>query len=129
MLALLAFLLGNTKNILIIAVGVASCLTRDGRGMNAAPPVPPGGRSAGTRHQTNVCAPSQAEAASPVPSGERSGYKMDGGNGFHRCPNGARRGGDGNKWILRSAKVDVDDISKNIQIQAKERTIHSKQAY
>ena len=35
MLALLAFLLGNTKNILIIAVGVASYLTRDGRGMNA----------------------------------------------------------------------------------------------
>ena len=35
MLALLAFLLGNTKNILIIAVGVAFCLTRDGRGMNA----------------------------------------------------------------------------------------------
>ena len=56
-------------------------------------------------------------------------YVMDGGNGFHRCPNGARRGGDGNKWILRSAKVGVDDISKNIQIQAKERTIHSKQAY
>ena len=102
MLALLAFLLGNTKNILIIAVGVAFYLTRDGREINAAP---------------------------PVPSGERSGYEMDGGNGFHRCPNGARRGGDGNKWILRSAKVDVDDISKNIQIQAKERTIHSKQAY
>ena len=35
MLALLAFLLGNTKNILIIAVGVAFYLTRDGRGMNA----------------------------------------------------------------------------------------------
>ena len=58
MLALLAFLLGNTKNILIIAVGVASYLTRDGRGMNAAPPVPSGGRSAGTSHQRKVCEPS-----------------------------------------------------------------------
>ena len=32
-------------------------------------------------------------------------YEMDGGNGFYRCPDGARRGGDGTKWLLRSAKA------------------------
>ena len=32
-------------------------------------------------------------------------YVMDGGNGFHRCPDGARRGGDGGKWLLRTAKA------------------------
>ena len=33
-------------------------------------------------------------------------YVMDGGKGFHRCPDGARRGGDGSKWLLRSAKAE-----------------------
>ena len=31
---------------------------------------------------------------------------MEGGNGFHRCPDGARRGGDGDKWLQRSAKAE-----------------------